>query len=141
MRQMGAFVLAGATLAIPVEARTPDYPGLDFCQDDKGQFAEIQDHGVQGSFVLFRLYPDRPESVMQEAMILADCASARAVRARMTNSEGDLNGAYYLMRDALLDSQTHTFAEIASSLRGAGYKADRINWPKTHCVCDFARAN
>ena len=141
MRQMAAYVLAVAALAIPVDARTPDYPGLDFCQDDNGQFAEIQDHGVQGSFVLFRLFQDGAGSVMKDAMILADCASARAVRARMVNPEDDLNGAYYLMRDALLDSQTHTFAEIASSLRSAGYKADRINWPKTHCVCDFARAN
>ena len=61
----------------------------------------------------------------------------------MVNPEDDLNGAYYLMRDAnFWTARPIPLPTIASSLRGAGYEGrPGSDWPKTHCVCDFARAN
>lgn len=127
-----------AGLAGGAQARTADLPGLPFCRDDKGWYAEIQDHGAQGSWALFRYRSDTPGSD-DEVMMLADCASGQAIRAAAATPEQSLFDAYYVMRDALLDSRSHSMAAIITELRAKGFSAKRARWSAGHCVCALAR--
>lgn len=137
MPRVVSIAIALAGMIGVADARTADLPGLPFCWDDRGWYAEIQDHGAQGSWALFRYRSDRPDS-NDEVMMLADCASGQAIRAAARTPEQSLFDAYYVMRDALLDSKTHSMGSIIDSLRGKGFRAERAGWSASHCVCKLA---